>query len=253
MKRIFKKSIYVVLVLCLMLCSACSGKSDSSDKASISDTASSKVTTTVPADSSSVAESATTQAKEEPKDDGTHLNTIGLYVPNKEKNNRELITTFKSNWIKGKDITCFEAFATREPVIPNTQFITAWKSYWDNFKDSSEYKIGYFMTLTLDTSEQLSVRILTPQDTEIYKPYIETYLYDDFHQTPGVFYSHVIPSQLNKDTICTSIKLTAGVKSEKVKEITLSAFAYQSDKDFDPATKKYIGKLSYEIKVLRNS
>lgn len=183
--------------------------------------------------------------------DGKHVTNIGLYLPDDNTYIRKYIPSFQSNWIKGKDIACFETYYSNDPELPPTQAVKLWQSFLDKYVDSSEYKMGYYMTFTLKNQEQYSIRILKPEDTEVYKQYIETYLYDDYHQIPGNFYSHLLPSQMNDKTITSSIKLTVGQKGDEVENIQLTVFAYRGEADFDATTNKYIGRISNTINITR--
>lgn len=181
----------------------------------------------------------------------TAPHVISIYAPNKA-GKREKITDFVGAWDKGKDIECFEALATDADTIPAGRFSTVWQSYWDKYPDAEQCKIGYCLRFTLNSSQEIKRTIRTPDDAQDFREYIEVYLYDDVHQTPGVRYSHIVQSAINKDTICTSIKLTAGSKIDEVKEIHLTAFVYTGDEDFDSATGEYIGNSSYEITLYRS-
>jgi len=180
------------------------------------------------------------------------INILGLYIHGQDWNTHNLITEYVSTWEKGKDIECFEAFATNEKTVSGNGFKNAWEPYWNKYSDADKCKIGYCLTFTLNSSEVFTKTIKDPKDTAQYFDYIELYIYDDVHQTQGVWYTHLSESDIKDNTFMTSIKLTAGSKISEVKDIKLSAFTYSSDKDFDPTTGMYIGKNSYEITVTRS-
>ena len=231
------------LVVCLLALCACQRESPDSRNESL---ASSKVVES----SSEVSAVVESSSLPELIDDGKHITKIGLYLPDDKTYIRKYIPSLQSNWIKGKDIACFETYYSNDPELPPTQAVKLWQSFLDKYVDSAQYKMGYYMTFTLKTGEQHSIRILKPDDTMVYRPYIETYLYDDYHQIPGHFYSHLLPSQMNEKTMTSSIKLTVGQKGDEVNNIQLTVFAYKSDADFDSAT-KYIGKISNTINITR--
>ena len=233
------------LVVCSIVFSACGKKEESSNTKNES-TASASI-----ADSSSQVSSVEESSSlPELIDDGKHITKIGLYLPDDKTYIRKYIPSFQSNWIKGKDIACFETYYSNDPELPPTQAVKLWQSFLDKYVDSAEYKMGYYMTFTLKSGEQHSIRILKPDDTMVYRPYIETYLYDDYHQTPGHFYSHLLPSQMNDNTMTSSIKLTVGQKGDEVDNIQLTVFAYKSNADFD-SSNKYIGRISNTINITR--
>ena len=180
------------------------------------------------------------------------MNIIGLYIHGQDLGTHNLITEYVSTWEKGKDIECFEAFTTNEKTVSGNGFKNTWEPYWNKFSDADKCKIGYCLTFTLNSSEVYTKTIKNPKDTAQYFDYIELYIYDDVHQTQGVWYTHLSESDIKDNTFMTSIKLTAGSKISEVKDIKLRAFTYSSDKDFDPVTGMYIGKNSYEITVTKS-
>lgn len=177
---------------------------------------------------------------------------IGLYIPDKAAGIRQLVTEYRSDWIQGQDIKCFEAFATRENTISGGQFGEVWRSYWNSYADADLCKIGYCLYFTLKDGTSAAQIIKSPEDTLQYKTYIETYLYDDANQQPGVWYSHLETADMGDGTACTSIKLTAGAEIDKVEEIQLETFVYSGSDDFDPQTGAYTGSVSYRISIVRN-
>jgi len=194
-----------------------------------------------------------TQSNLAANDNATNkMNKIGLYIHGQDLGTHNLITEYVSNWEKGKDIECFEAFTTNEKTVSGDGFKNAWEPYWNKYSDAASCKIGYCLTFTLNSSEVFTKTIKAPKDTAQYFDYIELYIYDDVHQTQGVWYTHLSESDIKDNTFMTSIKLTAGSKIAEVKDIKLSTFTYSSDKDFDPVTGMYIGKNSYEITVSRS-
>jgi len=248
-----RKRISIILVfvmLMALLISGCS-KSKSSDSTqegtkdstAVSDSNQGTSSTNESAAQSSIAST----------DNATNkMNKIGLYIHGQDLSIHNLITEYVSNWEKGKDIECFEAFTTNEKTVTGNGFKNAWEPYWNKYSDAADCKIGYCLTFTLNSSEVFTKTIKAPTDTAQYFNYIELYIYDDVHQTQGVWYTHLSESDIKDNTFMTSIKLTAGSKISEVKDIKLSAFTYSSAKDFDPVTGMYIGKNSYEITVTRS-
>ena len=248
-----RKRISIILVfvmLMALLISGCS-KSKSSDSTQEGTKDSTEVSDSNQG-TSSTNESAA-QSSIASTDNATNkMNKIGLYIHGQDLSIHNLITEYVSNWEKGKDIECFEAFTTNEKTVTGNGFKNAWEPYWNKYSDAADCKIGYCLTFTLNSSEVFTKTIKAPTDTAQYFNYIELYIYDDVHQTQGVWYTHLSESDIKDNTFMTSIKLTAGSKISEVKDIKLSAFTYSSDKDFDPVTGMYIGKNSYEITVTRS-
>lgn len=179
------------------------------------------------------------------------VNTIGLYMPNKALGVRELTAGYTGEWISGKDIASFEAFATQEAVISGINFKSVWESYWNHYPESSGYKIGYYLSFTLNSSEVITKTIKKYEDTNDFREYLELYLYDDVHQIQGNWYSHLTTADTHADSVCTSIKLTAGSKISEIKSISLTVFTYSGDKDFNTTNGTYIGNNSYKIPISR--
>jgi len=65
--------------------------------------------------------------------------------------------------------------------------------------------------------------VTSPKDVE-HTEYLEAWLYDDIHQTPGQRYSHLDEDDMKDETLMTSVKLTCGRKIADVEEISLTAF-----------------------------
>lgn len=237
----FKLPARVILVLLLSYTTLIVGCSNSNKTVSTNNT----TQTSTEAVTNVATVPATTQAPTETN----KMNKIGLYLHSEDKGTHSLITEYNSKWVKGQDIECFEAFTTDAKTITGYPFSKAWLPCWNSFENADANKIGYCLTFTTTSNQTITKTITKPKDTEEYKDYIELYIYDDVHQTPGVWYTHLSESDVTADTYMTSIKLTAGVRIAEVKDIKLSAFTYSSSKDFDATTGKYIGKNVYEISV----
>jgi hypothetical protein len=178
---------------------------------------------------------------------------ISLYL-----NRKLVVDEFKSTWVTGKDIGVFYAYPTRKESVENLKFMDLFKLYWYLFPKADDYKIGYYLTFTLKSSEVVEMTIRLPKDCpkdpkKYFYQYIEVYVYDNLNRIPGPTFYHLEERSTNAKTIMTSIKLTAGTKSSEVVSARLKAFVFKDDSDFDPVTGYYIGKTSYEVAVLRNS
>ena len=155
-------------------------------------------------------------------------NVIGLYY--NDAGTRKLVAgSHTTAWTAGQDIKCYEAIASREPSIENSNFAALWNSYWEPFSNAKNTRIGYQIIIFLKAGGELSYDVRTPEDTQQNREYVETYLYDDVHQTPGEWYSHLEPDDVNAETIATSIKLTAGSKIGDIEKISLTAYLYTAD------------------------
>lgn len=178
---------------------------------------------------------------------GVYPDQVGIYIPT--RGDRTLVTTFKADLKPEEEIDCFEFFPTQKETLSGSRYSTVFNSLWNEFKGRDEMKIGYMLYFKLQNGLEYAHTILKPDDTMVFKNYIETYLYDDVHQTPGVRYSHLRASEVKDNTLCTSIKLVCGEWCGEIEQIKLTAFVYIDNNEFDPTSRAYIGKRFYEITI----
>ncbi len=173
---------------------------------------------------------------------------IGIYC-NTVPGDRPLVTVWDEPWVEKKDIAEFGIFPTNEPTLPNTTLRDIWSPLWESYEGWENCKIGYKLEITLKTGWEYSKVIKDPDDVNRFMEYIEVYMYDDIHQIPGNWYSHLLMEEIDDETVITSFKLTAGSDYEEVSHIRLTAFVYDSVDDFDE-NGEYIGPVSYTIDVV---
>ena len=174
---------------------------------------------------------------------------VGLYKNYHNGNNRILIKEYNAKWSYHNDISSFEVFYTNEKEIPGSNQIKTFDLYKNNYENIDDYRIGYIINFSTNEKEINKV-IKSPKDTEEFFDYLEIYLYDDYHRTEGVWYSHTTEEEFNDETLLTSIKLTAGKSVNAIiSDIKVSAFTYDSD-DFNE-DKSYRGESIYTITVKR--
>ena len=255
-KRIFKKIRRAALLaaLSLLMLTGCGAdKDDNGNKQGVENT-----TTVEPsAEAISPTQTPTPEPTSTPVPTPTPrpaygVTELSLYKNYRDEGARKLVEgSFESEWVKGQDISSFEAIASTEQTISTggRYFHDLWRSYWTGFENHEDCKIGYHVSFDLKTGENISKTILVPADVEGYKNYIENYLYDDINQVPGQWYSHLLDSEVDEETVVSSIKFTAGQDIDQVGDtITLTAFVYYSDEDFD-SEGNYIGDVSYTITI----
>lgn len=171
----------------------------------------------------------------------------GLYKYYGSGQNRILQTEYTAPWTYHTDISSFEVFFTHNEEIGGSNFQKTFESYYTTYENIDNYKIGYIIKFYIGDKE-VEKTILSPKDTEEYYDYLELYLYDDYHRTPGVWYSHTTESEMNDDTLLTSIKLTSGKNIDAItSDITLTVFTYDGD-DVDELN-NYTGESKYTITV----
>lgn len=180
-------------------------------------------------------EPATTKAvtKEIPK--------MVFFRRNKDAGTFEPGADIKSTWSYHNDIASFYVFpenAQAEGFLYDG-FTDYWKKLWADYGDSDRAKIGYELTISLADGTDIVKKITKPSDTEEFYDYIEIYLYDDIHQEPGAWYSHLTDGQITGDTLMTSIKVTAGVNVDKVVSVGIKTFSY-ADEDMGDSHASYV-------------
>ena len=247
-----KKSILPIALIAALLCALFAGCKTTEDPL-VTTTQPPQTTvpaTTVPSTPPVTTIPPTTQT--EPYIPEISPNTVGIYIPAANGTaSRQRITEFKSVRTAKKDIDCFEILATQVTLAEGKSFASIWNAAWDAHKNASNAKIGFHITFTLSSGETVSKQLLKPSDSASFYDYLEIYMYDDVHVTPGVWYTHLEDKDMKEETVITSIKLTSGSKIKEVGDITLTAFIYNGDDCFD-SEGNYIGLVSETI-VIQNS
>lgn len=178
---------------------------------------------------------------------------IGLYIYDETKGARiRAGERYESLWTPAADIESFEVYTSLSDYIRGNVFLNIWPDIWESFSDHSNYRIGYCIDFTMDNGKtKVHQNVLTPDDTLVYKDYLELYVYDDLHQKINVWYSHVEPDDYNEDTILTSIKLTTGVQYEMIDDIiTLTAFVYNRDMSEFDSDGSYTGSTKVSVNII---
>lgn len=134
---------------------------------------------------------------------------------------------YEDDMSQGRDLCVLGAFPSSEAALSGKNMGEIWSSCLRQNGLSDRLRPGFL--LEFDTPEgRCSKLILRPSDiTDAYWNYIETYIYDDIHQTPGAWYSHLLDSEFTDETIVTSVKITAGERIADVTNLTLTVFLYE--------------------------
>lgn len=178
---------------------------------------------------------------------------ISFYRRNPSTKVREKKSEFSAPWVRGTDISSFEVFACEDGEITfkTAYFDDAFWEKWNAHEGKDGCKIGYSVDFDLKSGEHIHKVLLKAGDELDYRPYLENYLYDDVHQAKGAWYSHLLPEEMNENTLITSIKFTPGEKIDEVgDEIHATVFVYNSEDDFNEKG-DYIGDVSAEITIRR--
>lgn len=175
---------------------------------------------------------------------------ISFYMPDGAAGLRRRTTQFTGPWTAGKDILSLEVFAGAEEDISGDTFSEVWTEYWNKYGSADGYRLGYRLEFGLQSGERIERTILEPDDIYGFLEYIEVYIYDDVNVPPHTWYSHLLQEQVNADTRVTSIKLTCGQRIGEVSDISVSAFVYSDERDFD-AEGRYTGNVQAVCQVYR--
>ena len=149
------------------------------------------------------------------------------------------------------DIGVFSVLLTDEEEISGSNYKSLFNNYYDQYENKEKYKIGYYVKFYVE-DKLVEKTITDPTSIFSLTPYLCIYLYDDIHHADGAWYSHVEEDDVKEDTLYTSIKLFMVEDINKVTSpITLEAFTYDSDDDFDE-NGNYRGNSKYSIEIKLN-
>ncbi len=225
MKRII--TALALIAVSSALC-ACSVQRIDTERPADSTTPKATSTANVNTDSPVITDSASSEAPETP--DTQKSFPAALYnMTHSEPGVREdyaITSRYEDDMSQGRDLCVLGAFPASETALSGKNMGEIWSACLRQNDLSDELRPGFL--LEFDTPEGHCTKlILRPRDiTDAYWDYIETYIYDDIHQTPGAWYSHLLDSEFTDETIVTSVKITAGEKIAEVSDLTLTVFMY---------------------------
>lgn len=242
-----KRLIAILLCAALAVLTGCEQEPAITTSPTNTETQESVQDTTVETTESTQAIEETTEPETEPSAPDAHPSSVGIYIPAEDGTAaRALVTEFTAKRIAKTDIDCFEVIASHADRVEGGSFRNIWSTAWDAHADSETGKIGFHIEFILDSGEIISKQLLKPGDAKSFFEYLEIYMYDDIHQTPGVWYTHLEDTDITEETVISSIKLTAGSEIDQVGDIILTAFIYNGPAHFD-AQGKYIGDTSATV------
>lgn len=186
-------------------------------------------------------------------------NAVGIYKWD-HRQTYTLSTGLDEKWVRGKDLLDYYIFPSNEATVTGSNHKSAFLNQWNQFPTAADYRIGYVVSFTLKSSEVVTLTIREPKDApkdpkKYFYPFVEVYMYDNLVpiDTKSGKRMHMTQDRMKPTTMLTSIKLTAGSKISEVTKISLSAFIYKGDSDFDAATGAYIGNTIYQIPITRSN
>ena len=165
--------------------------------------------------------------------------------------NNKILKNYSTNRIINGDINVFSVLFTNDEEVQGNNYKTTFNNFYNQYENKEKYKIGYYIKFYV--GDKLFEKTITdPTSTFSLNPYLFVYLYDDIHQPDGAWYSHVEESDVKDDTLYTSIKVCMVTNIEDViSPITLEAFTYDSEDDFDE-NGNYRGNSKYSIEIKLN-
>ena len=166
---------------------------------------------------------------------------LGIY-----ENDYSLVKDYYTTKIGDKDLF-FTTYYTNDDALIGGRTKYKWYEYYNKYDNIENYKIGYNISFKVG-EEEISKNITYIEDEYIFDPYFYVYLYDDIHQLDGAWYSHITKDKVNDNTIFTSIKIYLVEPAGITSPITLTAFTYDSEDDFD-TNGNYRGISKYQITI----
>ena len=181
-------------------------------------------------------------------------------VPNYIDDNPVKIAFYENNTVLkeysavkniNSDINVFSVLFTNDENVTGNNYKTLFNNYYNQYENKEKYKIGYYIKFYVG-DKLFEKTIVDPTSTYNLNPYLYVYLYDDIHQPDGAWYSHVEEKDVKNDTLYTSIKLFMVENiADVTSPITLEAFTYDSEDDFDEKG-NYRGNSKYSIEIKLN-
>ncbi|MBQ9072109.1 MAG: hypothetical protein IJY25_03020 [Bacilli bacterium] len=166
--------------------------------------------------------------------------TIGIYE--KDINLVKEIELIKES---GREIILSFYYTNKENLENNKQKEN-WYKYFSEYNNIDDYKIGFNFSFYVGETK-IEKTILKPE-TFAFGPYFYIYIYDDINQPENTFYSHLEETDINENTIFSSIKIFLVEPSNITSPIKFTVFTYDGMDDFDE-NNNYRGNSKYEINV----
>lgn len=254
-------ALLVIIIVIIIIIVSCSKKPSGDKKTEATTTAITEETGTGEA-TEETGEAEETTAADTANADGEKQ--VNLYTIDYNTMTLTKVSSIDSSWSVDEDLGSFGAFCSTEDSMPFTSETEAHIATWESIKTDTDYKIGYELSFDLNGESQI-ITIREPQDIETndllfngnypdngdysgITGYLGVWVYDDLHQEEGAFYTHIKQSEVNEDTLLTSIKLRPTPQSEEISNLVLKAFTYSSDNDFD-SDGHYSGKHASQVTI----
>lgn len=259
MKKIITVSVALSAILMTVLLCACSVQRIGTDESTRNTAKPESTAQSAPQTSSDTAadsDDSTVGAQGDTAEPAPSSPTASLYIMTHSdpgvSEEYAIVSQYEDDMSGGRDLCVLGAFPSDKPTLSGKNMGDIWYACLAENGLSDTLRPGFL--LEFDTpAGKCEKLILGPSDiTDAYWDYIETYIYDDIHQTPGAWYSHLTESEFTDETIVTSVKITAGAKISDVDNLTLTVFLYDvGDRDVvDTAFARANGSVA---KIIPNS
>ena len=180
----------------------------------------------------------------------TDLNTtpIGIYSLN--GNTLTKYTTITKKTVIEEDLGIFQVYPSNDDTITlNNGFADSYHDKWLEYKKDMNLKVGFNIKFHLNSGEDVSFNILSPNDCMNRWEHVMTYLYDDYQNRGKGFYSHIENNEYNENSLFTAIKIQSSYQVGEIdSKILLTVFTYDSDDDFDENL-EYRGNSYYSMNI----
>ena len=166
--------------------------------------------------------------------------TIGIY-----ENDINLIKEYKLAKQSRNEVV-FSFYYTNQSNLGNRNQKENWHKFFNEYSNINNYKIGFNFSFYVGQTK-IEKTILKPE-TFAFEPYFYIYLYDDINQPDYTFYSHLEETDINENTIFSSIKIFLMLPGDITSPITFTVFTYDDLDDFDE-NNNYRGNSKYTINI----
>lgn len=140
----------------------------------------------------------------------------------------------------------FSFYYTNEENVGSSNYKENWHKFYSNYTDIDDYKIGFHFSFYV--GDTLIEKTVLNTYTFTFEPYFYIYVYDDINQPDNTFYSHLEDSDVNENTIFSSIKIFLMEPGDITSPIKFTVFTYNGLEDFDE-NNNYRGNSKYQINI----
>ncbi len=192
----------------------------------------------------------TTEKEETPKYIDQNNTPIGIYKLTGNKLTK--LKTINTDLVIEQDIGIFQIYPSNQEIINlDKSFGQSFYDEWSKYNTNNNLKLGFNITFTLLNGTTINYNILNPSQTFDHWEHLMNYLYDDYANLGKGFYSHIENDKYNASTLFTAFKMQSSYQCDEINSgITLSAFTYDSEDDFQNGT--YRGNSISSLKICIN-